>query len=73
LHLAKSFERKRLNMRKLEDVWTRQHVGAVATLNNTPLELPPAFNKGQKPPDSDMMDVMASKAHEDAHCPPPFS
>jgi hypothetical protein len=49
-------------MRKPEEVNTRQHVGAVATLNKTLSELPPAFDNIQKVSDTDMMDVSALKA-----------
>jgi hypothetical protein len=49
-------------VRKPEEVSARQHVGAVATLNNTLSKLPPAFDDLQKVSDTDMMDVLASKA-----------
>jgi hypothetical protein len=52
----------RFHMRKPEEVSTRQYVGAVATLNNTLSKLPPAFDDLQKVLDTDMMDVLASKA-----------
>jgi hypothetical protein len=52
----------RFHMRKPKEVSTRQHVGAVATLNNTLSKLPPAFDDLQKVSDTDMMDVLASKA-----------
>jgi hypothetical protein len=52
----------RFHMRKPEEVSTRQHVGAVATLNNTLSKLPPAFDDLQKVSDTDMMDILASKA-----------
>jgi hypothetical protein len=42
------------NMRKPKEVSNRQCVGAAATLNNMLVKLPPTFNEGQKPPDSDM-------------------
>jgi hypothetical protein len=38
----------RFHMRKLEEVSTRQCVGAVATLNDTLSKLPPAFDDLQK-------------------------
>jgi hypothetical protein len=51
------------HMRKPKEVSTRQHVGAVlATLNNTLAKLPPAFEDLQKVLDTDMLDVLASKA-----------
>jgi hypothetical protein len=49
-------------VRKPEEVSTRQYVGAVATLNNTLSKLPPAFDDLQKVSDTDMMDILASKA-----------
>jgi hypothetical protein len=49
-------------MRKPKEVSTRQYVGAVATLNNTLSKLPPAFDDLQKVSDTDMMDILASKA-----------
>jgi hypothetical protein len=52
----------RFNMRKPKEVSTRQYVGAVATLNDTLAKLPPAFDASQKIPDTDIMDIMASKA-----------
>jgi hypothetical protein len=52
----------RFHMRKPEEVSTRQYAGAVATLNNTLSKLPPAFDDLQKVSDTDMMDVLASKA-----------
>jgi hypothetical protein len=52
----------RFHMRKPEEVSTRQCVGAVATLNNTLSKLPPAFDDLQKVSDTDMMDILASKA-----------
>jgi hypothetical protein len=52
----------RFHMRKPKEVSTRQHVGAVATLNDTLPKLPPAFDDLQKVSDKDMMDVLASKA-----------
>jgi hypothetical protein len=52
----------RFHMRKPEELSTRQHVGAVATLNDTLSKLPPAFDDLQKVSDTDMMDVLASKA-----------
>jgi hypothetical protein len=52
----------RFHMRKPKDVSTRQHVGAAATLNNTLSKLPPAFDDLQKVSDTDMMDILASKA-----------
>jgi hypothetical protein len=52
----------RFHMRKPKEVSTRQYVGAVATLNNTLSKLPPAFNDLQKVSDTDMMDILASKA-----------
>jgi hypothetical protein len=45
-----------------EGISTRQHVGAVATLNNTLSKLPPAFDDLQKVSDTDVMDILASKA-----------
>jgi hypothetical protein len=45
-------------------VSTRQYVGAIATLNNTLEKLPPGFEAGQKVSDTDMMDILASKAPE---------
>jgi hypothetical protein len=46
-----------------EDVSTRQCVSAAATLNDTLVKLPPAFNETPKIPESDTMeDVMASEA-----------
>ena len=52
----------RFNMNKPRDVSTRQYVGAVATLNETLAKLPPGFDAAQKLPDTDIMDIMASKA-----------
>jgi hypothetical protein len=52
----------RFHVRKPEEVSTRQCVRAVATLNNTLSKLPPAFDDLQKVSDTDMMDVLASKA-----------
>lgn len=52
----------RFHMRKPKSVSTRQYVGAVATLNNTLEKLPPGFDEAQKIPESDIMDIMASKA-----------
>jgi hypothetical protein len=52
----------RFHMRKSKEVSTRQHVGAVATLNNTLSKLPPAFDDIQKVWDTEMMDILASKA-----------
>jgi hypothetical protein len=52
----------RFHMRKPKEVSARQHVGTVATLNNTLSKLPPAFDDLQKVSDTDMMDVLASKA-----------
>ena len=52
----------RLSMRKPKDVTTRQYVGAVATLNETLVKLPPGFNVQQKLATSDIMDIMASRA-----------
>jgi hypothetical protein len=52
----------RFHMRKPKEVNTRQHVGAVATLNNTIDKLPPAFEALQKLSDTDIVDILASKA-----------
>jgi hypothetical protein len=52
----------RFHMRKPKELSTRQCVGAVATLNCTLSKLPPAFDDLQKVSDTDMMDVLASKA-----------
>jgi hypothetical protein len=52
----------RFHMRKPEEVRTRQCVGAAATLNNTLSKLPPAFDDLQTVSDTDMMDILASKA-----------
>jgi hypothetical protein len=52
----------RFHMRKPKEVSTRQYVGAVATLNNTLSKLPPFFDDLQKVSDTDMMDILASKA-----------
>jgi hypothetical protein len=52
----------RFHMRKPKEVSTRQYVGAVATLNNTLSKLPPALDDLQKISDTDMMDILASKA-----------
>jgi hypothetical protein len=52
----------RFHMRKPKEVSTTQCVGAVATLNDTLSKLPPAFDDLQKVSDTDMMDVLASKA-----------
>jgi hypothetical protein len=52
----------RFHVRKPKEVSTRQHVGVVATLNNTLSKLPPAFDDLQKVSDTDMMDVLFSKA-----------
>jgi hypothetical protein len=52
----------RFHMRKPEEVSARQCVGAVATLNHTLSKLPPAFNDLEKVSDTDMMDILASKA-----------
>jgi hypothetical protein len=52
----------RFHMRKPKEVSTRQCAGAVATLNNTLSELPPAFEDLQKVSDTDVMDILASKA-----------
>jgi hypothetical protein len=52
----------RFHMRKPKEVSTRQYVGAVATLNNTLSKLPPAFDDLQKVSETDMMDILASKA-----------
>jgi hypothetical protein len=41
---------------------TRQYVGAVATSNNILAKLPPAFEDLQNVSDTDMMDILASKA-----------
>jgi hypothetical protein len=52
----------RFHVRKPEEVSTRQHVGAAATSNDTLSKLPPVFDDLQKVSDTDMMDVLASKA-----------
>jgi hypothetical protein len=52
----------RLHMRKPKNTPTRQHIGAVSTLNETLTKLPPNFNARQKIPDTDIMDIMALKA-----------
>jgi hypothetical protein len=52
----------RFHVRKPKEVSTRQHVGAVATLNDTLSKLPPAFDDLQEVSDTDMIDVLASKA-----------
>jgi hypothetical protein len=52
----------RFHMRKPKEVTTRQYVGAVSTLNSTLERLPPAFAAGQKVTETDMMDILASKA-----------
>jgi hypothetical protein len=52
----------RFHVRKPEEVSARQHVGAVATLNDTLSKLPPAFDDIQKVSDTDMMNILASKA-----------
>jgi hypothetical protein len=40
----------------------RQHVGAVATLNETLGRLPPDFNEAQELPDRNIMDILSTKA-----------
>ncbi len=52
----------RFHMRKPKETSTRQYVGAVATLNNTLEKLPPAFEALQRVSETDMMDILASKA-----------
>jgi hypothetical protein len=52
----------RFHMRKPKEVSARQHVGAVATLNDTLSKLPPGFDDLQKVSDTDMMDILVSKA-----------
>jgi hypothetical protein len=52
----------RFHVRKPKEVSARQYVGAVVTLNNTLSKLPPAFDDLQKVSDTDMMDILASKA-----------
>jgi hypothetical protein len=52
----------RFHMRKPKEVSTRQCAGAVLTLNDTLSKLPPAFDDIQKVSDTDMMDILASKA-----------
>jgi hypothetical protein len=52
----------RFHMRKPKSASARQYVGAVATVNNTLEKLPLGFDEAQKTPESDIMDVMASKA-----------
>jgi hypothetical protein len=52
----------RFHMRKPKETTTRQYVGAVSTLNSTLEGLPPAFAAGQKVTETDMMDILASKA-----------
>jgi hypothetical protein len=52
----------RFHTRKPKEVSTRKHVGAVPTLNDTLSKLPPPFGDIQKVSDTDMMDVLASKA-----------
>jgi hypothetical protein len=52
----------RFHMRKPKEVSTRQHVGAVATSNDTLGKPPPAFEDLQKVSNTDMMDILASKA-----------
>jgi hypothetical protein len=51
-----------LSMRKPKDVSTRQNVGAVATLNDNLVKLPPDVDAAQKLPNTDTMDLMASRA-----------
>jgi hypothetical protein len=60
--LRKQTKYMRFSMQKPKDVSTRQYVGAVATLNETLAKLPPGFDAAQKIPDTDIMDIMASKA-----------
>jgi hypothetical protein len=60
--LRKQTQYMRFSMRKPKDVSTRQYVGAVSTLNENLTKLPPGFERGQKLPDTDIMDIMASKA-----------
>jgi len=52
----------RYQMQKPKGVNTRQYVGAVHTLNQTLEKLPPNFNQAQKVPDTDIMDILTSKA-----------
>jgi hypothetical protein len=52
----------RYRMRKPHDYTTRQYVGAVNALNMKFEELPPAFDAAQKIPETELLDILASKA-----------
>jgi hypothetical protein len=49
-------------MRKPRKVTTRQHLGVVPTLNSTLKKLPQAFAAGEKITETDLIDILASKA-----------
>ena len=52
----------RYSMRKPYGTTTRQYVGGVHTLNDTLGKLPPNYVAGQKIPDRDLMEILASNA-----------
>jgi hypothetical protein len=52
----------RLHMKKPKGTSTRQYVGAVKTLNEKLVEMPPNFSTAQKLPASDIMHIMVSRA-----------
>jgi hypothetical protein len=52
----------RYDMYKPKNRTTRQYVGAVHTLNETLAKLPPLFNSTQKIPETELLDILASKA-----------
>jgi hypothetical protein len=52
----------RYRMSKPFHTTTRQYVGAVHTLNQKFVGLPPNFNEAQKVPQTELLDILASKA-----------
>ena len=60
--LARECRYIRYNMRKPYSCTTRQYVGAVHTLNQTLARMPPLFDAAQQVPESELLDILASKA-----------
>ncbi len=60
--LARECRYIRYDMRKPYSRTTRQYVGAVHTLNQTLARMPPLFDASQQVPESELLDILASKA-----------